>query len=48
MLFRQFADYGRQFHEDDRDTWSQSQSEEGPLVYPFEVTSAGFWHNLPL
>ena len=47
MLFRQFADYGQQFHEDDRDTWSQSQSEEGPLVYPFKVTSAGFWHNLP-
>ena len=42
-----FADYGRQFDDDDRDTWSQSQNEEGPLVYPFEVTSAGFWHNLP-
>ena len=42
-----FADYSRQFHDDDRDTWSQSQNEEGPLVYPFEVTSAGFWHNLP-
>ena len=25
-----FADYGRQFHEDDHDTWSQSQNEEGP------------------
>ena len=36
-----FADYGRQSHEDDRDTWSQSQNEEGPLVYPFKVTSAG-------
>ena len=41
------ADYSRQFHDDDRDTWSQSQNEEGPLVYPFKVTSAGFWHNLP-
>ena len=43
-----FADYSRQFHDDDRDTWSQSQNEEGPLVYPFEVTSAGFWHNLQI
>ena len=42
-----FSDYGRQSHEDDRDTWSQSQNEEGPLVYHFKVTSAGFWHNLP-
>ena len=25
-----FADWGRQFYEDDRDTWSQSQNEEGP------------------
>ena len=24
------ADWGRQFYEDDRDTWSQSQNEEGP------------------
>ena len=25
-----FADWGRQFYEDDREIWSQSQNEEGP------------------
>ena len=35
-----FTDWGRQFHEDERDIWSL-------LVYPFKVTSAGFWRNLP-
>ena len=25
-----FVNWDRQFHEDDRDTWSQSQNEEGP------------------
>ena len=33
-----FVDYGRQFHEDDRDTQSQSQNEEG--LFRFK-------HNLP-
>ena len=31
-----FADYGRQVHEGDRDTRSQSQNEEGFLFYPFK------------
>ena len=41
------ADYGRQFHEDDRDTRSQSQNEEGLSRLFLQVTSVGFWHNLP-
>ena len=31
-----FADYGRQVSEGDRDTRSQSQNEEGFLFYPFK------------
>ena len=31
-----FTDYGRQFHEDDRDTRSQSKNEEGLLVHLFK------------
>ena len=31
-----FVDYGRQVHEGDRDTRSQSQNEEGFLFYPFK------------
>ena len=41
------ADYGRQSHEDDRDTRSQSQNEEGLSRLFLHVTSVGFWHNLP-
>ena len=37
-----FADYGLQFHEGDRDTRSQSQNDEGP-----SLTSVRFRHNLP-
>ena len=36
MLFKQFYRLRRQFHEDDRDTQSQSQNEKGLLVYPFK------------
>ena len=41
------ADYGRQSHEDDRDTRSQSQNEEGLSRLFLQVTSVEFWHNLP-
>ena len=34
-----FADYGRQVHEGDRDTRSQSQNEEGPSFLSLQGTS---------
>ena len=42
-----FADYGRQVHEGDRDTRSQSQNEEGSPLLSFQGTSVRFRHNLP-
>ena len=40
------TDYGRQFHEGDRETRSQSQYEEGPFLL-LQGTSVRFRHNLP-
>ena len=42
-----FSDYGRQFHEGDRDTRSQSQNEEGPFLLSLQGTSVRFRRNLP-
>ena len=42
-----FADYGRQFHEGDRDTRSQSQSEEGPFLLSLQGSFERFRRNLP-
>ena len=42
-----FADYGRQVHEGDRDTRSQSQNEEGPPLLSLQGTSVRFRRNLP-
>ena len=47
MLFRQFYRQWPKFHEDDRDTQSQSQNEESFLRLSIQVTSLGFRHNLP-
>ena len=43
-----FADYGRQFHDGDRDTRSQSQNEDGPSLLSLQGTSVKLTrHNLP-
>ena len=42
-----FADYGRKFHEGDRDTRSQSQNEEGPFLLSLQGSFVRFRRNLP-
>ena len=42
-----FADYGRQVHEGDRDIRSQPQNEEGPSLLSLQGTSLRFRDNLP-
>ena len=42
-----FAEYGRQVHEGDRDTRSQSENEEGPSLLSLQGTSIRFRRNLP-
>ena len=47
MLFGQFYRIRPNFHEDDRDSQSQSQNEEGSSRLSIQVISLGFRHNLP-
>ena len=42
-----FAEYGREVHEGDRDNRSQSQNEERPSLLSRQGTSARFRRNLP-